>query len=137
MLNDLFQLNTIANILEALIPDGTDKNIEVDGVEYSITKKDGKIEISVNEKFDDTETKKQISQFKENIQSLDDCMFLKITEEYGKISDVKELDNLLNLEHFTQDEAEKVLSMMGDFSDLVKSCLQEEIKKLIKIYKKF
>lgn len=137
MLNDLFQLNTIANILEALIPDGTDKNIEVDGIEYSITKKDGKIEINVNEKFDDTETKKQISQFKENIQSLDDCIFLKITEEYGKISDVKELDNLLNLEHFTQDEAEKVLSMIGDFSDLVKSCLQEEIKKLIKIYKKF
>lgn len=137
MLNDLFQLNTIANILEALIPDGTDKNIEVDGIEYSITKKDGKIEINVNEKFDDTETKKQISQFKENIQSLDDCIFLKITEEYGKIFDVKELDNLLNLEHFTQDEAEKVLSMIGDFSDLVKSCLQEEIKKLIKIYKKF
>ena len=137
MINDLFQLNALANILKVLIPEGIDKNVVVDGVEYSITNKDGKIEINVNEKFDDAETKNQISQFKENIQSLDDCPFLKITEEYGKNYNVKELDELLNLDNYTQEEAEKVLSMICDFTDIVKVRLQEEIKKLIKIYKKF
>lgn len=136
-MNDLFQLNTMANLLEALIPEGTNKKVEIDGVEYSINKKDNKVSISAVEKFDDTAIKEYVSQFKENIKELDDCLFVKVTEEFKKSFNTKEFDKLLNLDKYSQEDANKVVAMMSEFSDIVCEYLQSKIKKLVELYEKF
>ena len=136
-MNDLFQLNTMANLLEALIPEGTNKKVEIDGVEYSINKKDNKVSISAVEKFDDTAIKEYVSQFKENIKELDDCLFVKVTEEFKKSFNTKEFDKLLNLDKYSQEDADKVVAMMSEFSDIVCEYLQSKIKKLVELYEKF
>ena len=137
MMNDLFQLNTMANLLEALIPEGTNKKVEIDGIEYSINKKDNKVSISAVEKFDDTAIKEYVSQFKENIKELDDCLFVKVTEEFKKSFNTKEFDKLLNLDKYSQEDANKVVAMMSEFSDIVCEYLQSKIKKLVELYEKF
>ena len=137
MINDLFQLNTMANLLEALIPEGTNKKVEIDGIEYSINKKDNKVSISAVEKFDDTAIKEYVSQFKENIKELDDCLFVKVTEEFKKSFNTKEFDKLLNLDKYSQEDANKVVAMMSEFSDIVCEYLQSKIKKLVELYEKF
>lgn len=137
MMNDLFQLNTMANLLEALIPEGTNKKVEIDGIEYSINKKDNKVSISAVEKFDDTAIKEYVSQFKENIKELDDCLFVKVTEEFKKSFNTKEFDKLLNLDKYSQEDADKVVAMMSEFSDIVCEYLQSKIKKLVELYEKF
>lgn len=136
-MNDLFQLNTMANLLEALIPEGTNKKVEIDGIEYSINKKDNKVSISAVEKFDDTAIKEYVSQFKENIKELDDCLFVKVTEEFKKSFNTKEFDKLLNLDKYSQEDADKVVGMMSEFSDIVCEYLQSKIKKLVELYEKF
>ena len=136
-MNDLFQLNTMANLLEALIPEGTNKKVEIDGIEYSINKKDNKVSISAVEKFDDTAIKEYVSQFKENIKELDDCLFVKVTEEFKKSFNTKEFDKLLNLDKYSQEDADKVVTMMSEFSDIVCEYLQSKIKKLVELYEKF
>ena len=136
-MNDLFQLNTMANLLEALIPEGTNKKVEIDGIEYSINKKDNKVSISAVEKFDDTAIKEYVSQFKENIKELDDCLFVKVTEEFKKSFNTKEFDKLLNLNKYSQEDANKVVAMMSEFSDIVCEYLQSKIKKLVELYEKF
>ena len=136
-MNDLFQLNTMANLLEALIPEGTNKKVEIDGIEYSINKKDNKVSISAVEKFDDTAIKEYVSQFKENIKELDDCLFVKVTEEFKKSFNTKEFDKLLNLDKYSQEDADKVVAMMSEFSDIVCEYLQSKIKKLVELYEKF
>ena len=136
-MNDLFQLNTMANLLEALIPEGTNKKVEIDGVEYSINKKDNKVSISAVEKFDDTAIKEYVSQFKENIKELDDCLFVKVTEEFKKSFNTKEFDKLLNLDKYSQEDADKVVEMKTEIADIVYEYLQSKIKKLVELYEKF
>ena len=137
MLDELFQLSTISALLEELIPEGIDKKVEIDGIEYSISKKDNKVSIKAVEKFDDREIKKYISKFRENIKLIDDCLFVKIAEEFGKSYNTKEFDELLKLDSYTEQKAEEVLEMISEFSDIVCKNLQCEIEKLIELYEKF
>lgn len=137
MINELFQLNTIADLLEAIIPEGTDKKVEIDNVEYTISKKDNKVSISAIEKFNDNGVKIRVSKFSKNIESIDDCLFVKITEEFGKSHDIKEFDKLLKLDKYSREEADKVINMMADFSDIVQEYLENKIKELVELYEKF
>ena len=89
------------------------------------------------EKFDDTAIKEYVSQFKENIKELDDCLFVKVTEEFKKSFNTKEFDKLLNLDKYSQEDANKVVAMMSEFSDIVCEYLQSKIKKLVELYEKF
>ena len=87
--------------------------------------------------FNDSEVKEYISNFKSNIEALDDSLFVKVTEEFGKTFDTKEFDNLLKLDRFTKQEAEKVTEMISEFSDIVCEHLQGEIEKLVELYERF
>lgn len=137
MLDEIFQLNAITDLLGALVPEGTHKKVEIDNVEYTISNKDNKINIEVVEKFNDTDIKEYISQFKENIKLINDCIFLKVTEEFGKSYNTKEFDELLKLDSYTKQDAEKVVKMISKFSDIVNDNLQCEIEKLVELCNKF
>ena len=85
----------------------------------------------------DWEVKEYVSNFRNNIKALDDSLFVKVTEEFGETFDTKEFDNLLKLDSYTKQEAEKVAEMISEFSDIVCKNLQCEIEKLVELYERF
>ena len=60
-----------------------------------------------------------------------------LTEEFGKTFDTKEFNNLLELDSYTKQEAEKVAEMISEFSNIVCEHLQCEIEKLVELYERF
>ena len=137
MLDELFQLSTISSLFDALIPEGTNKKVTIDGIEYSISKKDNKVKIETVKKFNDEPIKEYVSEFKNNLKELDDCLFIKITEEFGKLHDTKEFDKLLNLDQYDEKQAKQIIDLVSVFSNIVCKHLQSSIEKLVELYEKF
>lgn len=121
------------NIIKALIPEGTTKSIKLDDVEYSISNKDGVI--SLTQEFDDHEIKEYVSKFKEEIKKISDCDFVRMVENFKQ--DTKEFDNLLKLEHYSEEDSDKVLDMISDFSEIACKHLSEKIDKLVDLHETF
>lgn len=121
------------NIIKALIPEGTTKSIKLDDVEYSISNKDGVI--SLTQEFDDHEIKEYVSKFKEEIKKISDCDFVRMVENFKQ--DTKEFDNLLKLDHYTEEDSDKVLDMISDFSEIACKHLSEKIDKLVDLHETF
>lgn len=121
------------NIIKALIPEGTAKSIKLDDIEYSISNKDGVI--SLTQKFDDSEIKEYVSKFKEEIKKISDCDFVRMVESFKQ--DTKEFDNLLKLDHYTEEDSDKVLEMISNFSEIVCKHLSEKIDKLVDLHETF
>lgn len=143
MNNELCQIEYLANLIQALndiIPEGIEEKLEADGIQVSLIKKDGDIKINVTSEektFNDSEVKEYVSDFRNNIKALDDSLFVKVTEEFGETFDTKEFDNLLKLDSYTKQEAEKVTEMISEFSNIVCEHLQCEIEKLVELYERF
>lgn len=143
MNNELCQIENLANLIQVLndiIPEGIEEKLETNGIQVSLIKKDGDIKINVTSEekiFNDSEIKKYVSDFRNNIKALDDSLFVKVTEEFGETFDTKEFDNLLKLDSYTKQEAEKVTEMISEFSNIVCEHLQCEIEKLVELYERF
>ena len=143
MNNELCQIEYLANLIQVLndiIPEGIEEKLETNGIQVSLIKKDGDIKINVTSEektFNDSEIKKYVSDFRNNIKALDDSLFVKVTEEFGETFDTKEFDNLLKLDSYTKQEAEKVTEMISEFSNIVCEHLQCEIEKLVELYERF
>ena len=143
MNNELCQIENLANLIQVLndiIPEGIEEKLEANGIQVSLIKKDGDIKINVTSEekpFNDSEVKEYVSEFRNNIEALNDSLFVKVTEEFGKHFDTKEFDNLLKLDKFTKQEAEKVIELISEFSDIVCEHLQGEIEKLVELYERF
>ena len=143
MNNELCQIENLANLIQVLndiIPEGIEEKLETNGIQVSLIKKDGDIKINVTSEektFNDSEVKEYVSHFRNNIKALDDSLFVKVTEEFGETFDTKEFDNLLKLDRYTKQEAEKVAEMISEFSNIVCEHLQCEIEKLVELYERF
>ena len=143
MNNELCQIENLANLIQVLndiIPEGIEEKLEANGIQISLIKKDGDIKINVTSEekpFNDSEIKEYVSNFRNNIKALDDSLFVKVTEEFGKHFNTKEFDNLLKLDSYTKQEAEKVTEMISEFSNIVCEHLQCEIEKLVELYERF
>lgn len=143
MNNELYQIKNLANLIQVLndvIPEGIEEKLEADGIQVSLIKRDGDIKINVTSEekpFNDSEIKEYVSNFRNNIKALDDSLFVKVTEEFGETFNTKEFDNLLKLDRYTKQEAEKVIEMISEFSDIVCKYLQCEIEKLVELYERF
>ena len=143
MNNELCQIENLANLIQVLndiIPEGIEEKLETNGIQVSLIKKDGDIKINVTSEektFNDSEVKEYVSDFRNNIKALDDSLFVKVTEEFGETFDTKEFDNLLKLDSYTKQEAEKVTEMISEFSNIVCEHLQCEIEKLVELYERF
>lgn len=146
-MNEFQKMNDLTDLLHIfglIIPEGTDKVFEEDGTQIHISKKNNSIKISVNsnedlsgEDFDDSSIKDAISEFKDNINDLDDTIFIESLEEARKVIDINKLDEFLNLEKFTEEEATEVANMINYFSQIVSNNLQEKIKELIELEERF
>lgn len=146
-MNEFQKMNDLTDLLHIfglIIPEGTDKVFEEDGTQIHISKKNGGVKISVNsnkdlsrEDFDDSSIKDAISEFKDNINDLDDSVFIESLEEARKAIDVKRFDELLNLEKFTEAEATEVANMITYFSQIISNNLQEKIQELLELQERF
>lgn len=144
---EINELAEILNIFSEVVPDGTKKEIQVDGVTYLLEKDKGelKIEILREEKvendsekvFDDTEVKNIVAEFKERINELDDCLFMEILEDLKTKLDIKELDSFLELKSFDKDTANRLTEMINLASDVMLSHLSSKIGDLVKLYNRF
>ena len=89
------------------------------------------------EKFDDTEIKEAIQEYKDKLNDLDDCLFVSATEDFGKEFEVKRFDELLNKETLTVDEAMEVTKMIDRSLDIISDHLRKKIEELVSIYNRF
>lgn len=129
--------DVILKLLTNLIPDGTKQELELDGVKYELVKDGGNIKIEVNESFNDSSIKKTVSKYKENIKKLDDDLFVEVTEELSTKLNLKEFNELLDLENFNEEQADKVEEMISISSNIIGLHLQHKIQDMVELYEYF
>ena len=144
-------MNTLSNIYELLgifnaIPEGTDEKISIGNLEIALTKKNGAIGVKIEtnednkqecQTFDDSETKEKIANYKESIEALDDNTFLDILDEMREVIDIKEFDELLSMESFTEENAARVEELIDHSTLIVHKFLQNKIQDLMELYERF
>ena len=131
------EFDTVLKLLTNLIPDGTKQELEVDGVRYKFSKDGENIKIEVNESFDDSSIKKMVTEYKENIKKLDDDLFVEVTEKLSNKLNLKEFNDLLDLESFNEEQATKVEEMISISSDVICLHLQHKIQNMVELYESF
>ena len=131
------EFNKMLKLLTSLIPDGTKQELEIDGVKYIFNKDGENIKIEVSESFDDTSTKEIVAEYKEAIKKLDDDLFVEVTEELSTKLNLKEFNELLDLESFNEEQADKVEEMISISSDIIGLHLQDKIQDMVELYKYF
>lgn len=124
--------------LESLnIPDGTVKDLELGKFKVHFEKNGKEITISIVSEFDDSEVKEDIDMYKKAIKELDDDIFVNSTEELSNAIDLHRFNDLLDLESFTQSEADEVEEMMDISTEIICKHLQSKITELVDLYDKF
>lgn len=106
-----------------------------DGVSLEIHKKDESEEEFTG--FDDSEIKEKITNYKECIEALSDDMFLDILDEMREVIDIKEMDELLELKTFTEENAARVEELIEHSTLIVQKYLQNKIQDCMELYEKF
>lgn len=110
-------------------------------IEYSNI--NGKEKIIVNGKelsiFDDSEIKTLISEYKKNIELLDDCTFTEAMEALEDRSniDLNQLDKLINQESFTEKEAQTIKAHIDFMSSIIHEKISNKIQVLTELLDKF
>lgn len=124
-------MKNMEEILNALL------NGEIKSLEYSFI--DGKETLKINGKEikNEEESKIQslIKEYKENIELLDDCTFVEVLDETP--FDLKHFDTLLNKKSLTKEESEYVEEAIKHMNNSIHNKLEEKIKDLTELIKKF
>lgn len=140
------KLPDIINTLSLYLVEGTTESIFIDDYEISLNRKDGVINLTIDtnkasetieEDFDDTDIKDIVSEFRNSINNLDDCIFLQALERAEKAVDIQRFDELLNLEKYSEVEATEVACLIDYFSQIISTVLQEKIQELVGMSNKF
>ena len=86
------------------------------------------------EEYDDSSIKEDVANYKAKIKKLDDCIFEKVIDEAEKRHfNLFEMNKVLELEHYTQQEALYASKVMQIMLELIQEVIKDEIQKLIDI----
>ena len=86
------------------------------------------------EEYDDSSIKEDVANYKAKIKKLDDCIFEKVIDEAEKRHfNLFEMNKVLELEHYTQQDAVYASNVMQIMLELIQEVIKEEIQKLIDI----
>lgn len=142
-IEELKSLFKAFDMIQTLVPEDG-KCLEKNGTVINVTKDGNTLKITIvskeedeEEKFDDTEIKEAIQEYKDKLNDLDDCLFVSATEDFGKEFEVKRFDELLNKETLTSDEAMEVTKMIDRSLDIISDHLRKKIEELVSIYNRF
>ena len=133
----------LLDILKLLVPEGTNQGLSDGNKSISVKNENGNIIIECitkkedNNTFDDSKIKSLVSEFKERINELDDCLFMEILEDLKTKLDIKELDSFLELKSFDKDTADKLMGMIDIATDIIFNHLTSKIDGLVKLYNRF
>lgn len=132
-------MNRLENIYELMglfsaIPVGTEEKIVINNTTITLSKTTDAVNVQVkftkddkcpcgnecvcHEEFDDTNIRWKVEMFKKNVNDIDHEVFLECLEELKEEIDLKEFSDLLDLEHYNEEEAERVDDLI-DISTLV------------------
>lgn len=109
----------------------------VNGVEKLIVNGEDVSKINPSKTFDDTKTVSRVKNHLQTLEMVDDCMFNEALDIIKQSYDLLTINNLLDQEHFTEDEAEAINEFI-DFSESVyKILISEKVEYLKELYKRF
>lgn len=114
-----------------------------DNIELHYTKVNGRSRLVVNgeelllQTFDDSRIKQIISNYKESIELLDDCVFIETMDEIAKEININALDCALKQEHFTEEEAADIENCLGYITAVIHEKLVDKIQSSIELLEKF
>ena len=110
-------------------------------MKFTLKKEEGVIKLISEENdsndFDDSDIKEIIKEYKENIDSLDDDVFLEVVEELEKVIDLNYFNELLDAKEFDKKSASDVKEYIEISADIIASKLQSKIYNLMTLYEKF
>ena len=92
------------------------------------------VTITEGESFDDSDIKQEIAEYKQALDQLDDCVFIEAIEQ---VTGLKEFDEMLNKEHFTEKEAQIVHNDIRFIKDIIVECIENKIIDLINVKEMF
>lgn len=79
-----------------------------------------------------------ISNYKRNLDLLDDCIFVNVLDEITTYNvDLKEFDDLLNKEELTESEETYVIYLIGFMNKLIRQHISDKVKELNNLIDKF
>lgn len=123
-----------------LIPENCDQEFEINGNKLSVKRSGNVVEVKVemaDDKFDDSEIKALISEYKENLEALDDQVFLDSVESLKKRVDIREFNDLLDLDSFTEEEAAIVESYINESNDIIRELLKTKLDNMCNLFNRF
>ena len=114
-------INELIEVLKTLIPINSGFSQEFSNHRVSAYNEEGTIGIKkepLEQAYDDTEIKELVSNYKKNIDELDDCLFLEILDDIKDHLDLKTFNELIEQDSYSEEDAEIVKSMIN-FTNLV------------------
>ena len=140
-LKNIIEVSNLLNELSLKIPEGEEQTFDVNGMKFTLKKEEGVIKLISEENdsndFDDSDIKEIIKEYKENIDSLDDDVFLEVVEELEKVIDLNYFNELLDAKEFDKKSASDVKEYIEISADIIASKLQNKIYNLMTLYEKF
>lgn len=142
-INEIQALTDLYNILGLIVPEGTQKTIDIDGAKINIQRDNNSIKISINsetnlsEDWDSSDIIKLVTEFNESIKELDDSIFSECLDKASKAIDIKRFSYLLSLKDFTKSEAIEIGCLIDYFTQLIEVTLKRKIAELTEISEKF
>lgn len=112
-------------------------------IEYSYVNGDEKLvvngeEVTTKEEtFDNTEIKNIIKTYEDNLEMLDDCLFLEIVEELGECMDLNSFNKSLEKESLTKEEAQNIKETIESVNGFIKEKLIEKAENIKELIERF
>lgn len=122
---------SIEKLLE-MISNTPNINIEysnINGVETLI--------VNGEEVKEESKIVKDIKEYKENIELLDDCLFVKAMEKVAEDYCINEIEDFLNKKEFDKEEEQKAVALLEVLKNNIRETILDEIKSLYSLIEKF
>lgn len=130
-------MNEIMKLAEALKDlEYYDHAVNSDEMSFHITKENNHISLEIDlRNQEECEALKAVSEFNELIDKMDDELFAEAAARIGEKEDLKRLDDLLEKEHLTKEEAAEAARMIEAASQTIGELILEKINDMVSIYK--
>lgn len=148
-MNLLNELNNLPNLLDT-IPVGFSYELLINNHTIKINRTEDTVNVSIESveevenddeedlnEFDDSQIKEQVKTYKEKIELLDDNTFIEVLEKLKEEINIDELDDLLELETFNCEQAERTSELIDKCYNIIKVFIRNKVSTLVQLYDKF
>lgn len=131
-------MNEIMRLVEAVKNcDQMYREADNEKLSYELRKNGNHISLEIelkDEEFDDSEIMESIGKFNELIDNMDDDLFQQAAALIGETTDLKRLDDLLEKEHLTEEEAGEAKEMLETATQVIGKLLIDRIREAFDLH---